>query len=483
MDQQKSQSNQDGIINVLTGLGVSGKDRTASLRFLGTSKLDPITLENIYTSDGFGKRIIDLVANEMTRQWIEVSGDPEGYIVAKLEEINAKEKITNLIRWARLYGGAVIVIGADDGQDLDQPLNEAAIQSVDFLHVFDKNQVSWSPTDLYNNPMNPKYGLPELYTLTPYYGGVPFRVHESRILRMDGESIPNRLLFSNNGWGYSVLQACYDQIKALSSSYKATSNIIEDFIQTILSVNNLGDMLAAGQDELIKKRLNIIDLSRSVANTILLDGDESYQKQASSVGGLDALIDRFAVALAAVTGIPYTLLMGKSPAGLQATGDADMRIFYDLIKAEQEDKLKPLLERLIKLIILSGELDMEELDLDNWSIVFKPLWQLTEQETATLRKTIAETDQIYVNTGVLDPNEVAISRFGGNTYSMETQIDTDARENELENKDVNAEIEELKLMMRETQAATRQPPPQLPPPNNDSFDLEFISVLKTIAES
>jgi len=46
-----------------------------------------------------------------------------------------------------------------------------------------------------------------------------------------------------------------------------------------------------------------------------------------------------------------------------------------------------------------------------------------------MRRTVAETDAIYIDRGVLDPTEVAISRFGGDRWSMNTLIDTKAREN------------------------------------------------------
>lgn len=417
----------DGIVNVLTNLKVKGRDRTTGLKFVAGAYLDERTLENIYRYQGFGKRIIDLITHEMTRQWFTVSGDHENVIVGRLEEIGAKEKIRDLVRWSRLFGGAIAVVGADDGLELSDPLDENRIRSINFIHVFDRYQVDWNTSDLYMDPLNPKYGQPEFYNVSPVSTGATFRVHESRTLRMDGDCLPARARHLNQGWGDSVLQSCYDELKHLASAYGASANIIEDFIQTILSVENLGDMLAAGQDELINKRLNIIDLSRSVANTILLDSNETYSKQASSISGLDNLIDRFCVALCAVTGIPYTLLMGKSPAGLQATGDADMRIFYDLIKAKQEEKLQPVLERLVHLLISSKDSNIQKLGLENWKIEFSPLWQLSEAEKAVFRKSVADTDRIYIETGVVDPSEIALSRFGGHVYSSETHIDVGAR--------------------------------------------------------
>lgn len=421
------QIKKDGWLNVLTGLGSRNKDRSLNYYYAADHVLDQTTLDALYRSNGFGKRIVDLPVNEMVRQWIEISGDPDNHIVGHMESIEAKSKIRDLLRWSRLYGGALAVIGADDGQELQEPLNEARIRSVDFLHVFDRHQIRWEQEHLYNDPRNRKYGTPELYTIRPYHNADSFLVHESRVLRIDGEQLPNRVRMRNNQWGDSVLQSIYTQLKDLGAVYGATTNIIEDFIQTILKIDNLSDLLASGQDDLIRRRLEIIDLSRSVCNTIILDSQENYQKQASSVAGLDALIDRFSLALAAVTGIPYSFLMGQPPSGLQSTGAADIRMFYDMIRSEQEDQLQPVLERLVRLIMISHNGPFRGRELDNWQIKFKPLWQLTDKEQADYRKVVAETDALYIDRGVIDPAEVAISRFGGHIYSAEIDIDVNAR--------------------------------------------------------
>lgn len=417
----------DGWANIMPSL-ISYNNRSGlPSRLMDTPVLDQNTLDIIYRSNGIGKRIIDLIANEMTRRWFDISGDPDGVILSRLEEIGAKHKINNMLKWGRLYGGVVGVLGVRDGGALIDPVRENRIKNVDFIHIFDRHQVTWIQQNLYNNPEHPKYGEPEFYTITPYHSGKLFTVHESRIIRMDAEDLPQRIKYINQDWGDSVLQSAYREIQDLTDIYTAANNITKDFIQTILSVDNLTDLLASGQEDLIRKRLQILDESRSVANTILLDSQESYQKQASSIGGMESLIDRFGLRLAAVTGIPYTFLFGQSPAGLQSTGQADIRMFYDMISSEQESSLQPVLEKIVKYLILSSELKFKEGRPDNWNIHFNPLWQPTEQEEATYRKTVAETDSIYIQTGVLDPSEVAISRFGGEAYSADTKIDLNAR--------------------------------------------------------
>jgi phage-related protein (TIGR01555 family) len=490
----------DGWANVLTYMGIKGKDRTISNEFQAENRLNQGTLDVLYRSNGIAKRIIDLIAVEMTREWISIENDPERVILSNLESLDAKRKFTNMIRWSRLYGASLIVIGADDGNELDQPLNESAIRSIDFLHVFDRWEVTWTEVDLYNDPTNPSYGLPEKYRITPAHGGMGFMVHESRVLRMDGEVLPNRVLERNEGWGDSVLQSCYTELRNLGAAYSATSNIMEDFIQTILTVNNLSDLMETDEgNEIVKKRLEIIDLSRHVCNTIMLDKEESFSKSSSSVAGLDGLIKRFTLALSSVTGIPQTFLMGEAPSGLQATGAADIRMFYDMIKSEQEDTLKPVLERLMKLMYLSKDGPTRGIEPEDWQIVFNPLWQMSEQEESTYRKTVAETDAIYLDRGVLDPNEIREARFNGGVYSgsnvpsvdesaapemgnpntdelLEYQKTLDEHKAKLEEKASSEKNEALTAAMQKLDALEAQLK------GKEQIEKEYMSLLKKIVE-
>ena len=418
----------DGWMSQLTWLGKRNVDRTASTRFCNPRQISELELMGLYQSSGLSKRIVDLVASEMTRQWFTITGDPENQILGKLEEFDAKNKIMLMLRWARLFGGSIGVMGINDGRKLDQPVNEKNIRNVEFIHVFDRTEIFWDTGDVYQDPMDKRFQQVERYTVNSPITGNNFVVHESRVLRLDGEILPNQAMVDNLRWGDSILQSCYNELKNLGGAYNATSNIIEDFIQTVLKVNNLAQLMASNQDALIQKRINLIDQSRSVANTILLDGTDEYMKQASSVSGLDTLLDRFCLALASVTGIPYAILMGQSPSGMQATGESDVRMFYDKIRSQQEDYLQPVLERLVRLIMLSKEGPFAGVEPENWKICFNPLWQMSEPETANYRKTVAETDQIYINMGVLSPDEVAKNRFADGTYSAETQIDYEDRE-------------------------------------------------------
>jgi len=409
----------DGWQNLLTGYGVRGIDKRMSTEFVGAQRLSEAIQTNMFTGDGFAQRIISLPVDDMVREWFRIEGDTEGLILDALKALQAKACITRALKWARLYGGAVVVMGIDDGGELAQPLNENNIRNVDFLRVYDRYRVSRHKE--YMTPESPKYGQVEQYMVSPC-SGTPYYVHESRILIFDGIDVPDSVRQNNNGWGDSVLQAIYPRIRGLGEAYGNIETIISEFIIGKLTIKNLGELLATGQESLVHSRLSQIDLSKHVINSILLDESETFDRVSATVSGLEKLMGLLVQACSAVTGIPVTLLIGESPAGLQATGASDIRLYYDAIAADQETILRPSLEKLAKYIMLSKEGPTGGKEIDGWAIEFNSLWQQTEKELAETRKITAETDGIYITNGVLLPEEVAASRFGGNKYSAETEL-------------------------------------------------------------
>lgn len=435
----------DGWQNVLTGLGICGRDKKMNGQFLLTKILAQQELDQMYRTDGLTRRIIDLFSNEMIRQGWEIEGDQEGQCLLKLEELKSNLHLTNLIKWARLYGGAVCVMGIADGLALDEPVDENAIRNIEWLHVFDRYQ-SFSRDGTFEADLNsPNYGYPNVYTINDNRTGAVFYVHYSRILRVDWSILPPRWQNFNNGWGDPLMQSIYEELRNYASVFSSTATMMQDFVNAILSIPDLSSIMASqcGEQNLMK-RLNIFNLAKSMTNLGIIDANEKYEKVTTNVSGISEILDRFMISLSAVCGIPVTLLFGRSAAGMNSTGDNDVRNFYDAVKQEQECKLKPVLEKLIRYIMLSKDGAFLGVEPDNWSIQFVPLWQNTEEQEAIVRKIVAETDAIYIDRGVLDPAEVAVSRFGGNHWSMNTEIDINARNNNFDPKEVEELEEQVK---------------------------------------
>lgn len=420
----------DGWTNWMNGMGVPGADKAASICFRACPIFSWLELGEMYRADGLTRRIIDIVASEMVRQGWEIEGDAESLVAGKMEELNAYAKLTELIQLSRLYGGAIAVLGINDGRCLDQPVDMENIRNVDWIRLFDCYQCMIQPEYCCNLIEDDNYSHPDYYNVQDNRTGANFLVHHTRVLRMDWGMLTPRQANWNQGWGDSVIISIYTELKNYGAAFANTSTIMQDFVTGLLKIPGLSQsMVESCGTQALMDRLNLSNMTRGTAGTYVIDAQEDFSKLSTSVAGLSDLLDRFMLAVSSVTGIPVTLLFGRSPSGLNATGDADIRNFYDMVKQYQEFKLKPVLEKLIKYIMASKDGPLGGVFLENWNIQFVPLWQITEEQDAIVKRTTAETDCMYIDRGVLDANEVAISRFGGDRYSTQTHIDIEARQN------------------------------------------------------
>jgi phage-related protein (TIGR01555 family) len=396
-----------GWNNKNTGRGVQGIDKRMDTKYNPKAVIEETTLRALYRGDGTARRIIDLAVEAMTSQGFEIMGDPEGMVVARMEETGIIKAFEELLRWARLFGGALGVINADDGQLYEKPLNFQGIRKVYDIRVYNRWRITFSMSDLYRNPAHPKFGKPEFYWVQPLMG-VRYRVHESRTIRIDGAPVDDLTALQNQGWGDSILQACFDSLASFSAVHDSVEAIIDDFITSTISIKELSELMAApGGERLVLKRLALMEKAKAVTNTRILDADsETFAKVASSVAGLADLMDRYANKLALDSGYPVTLLMGQAPAGLSATGDADKSNFYDKMEAEQHKTLRPSIEYVTRLIFLSSDDYFNGTEPANWWVEFNKLWQPTAKEKVELEKVQVDTMDKLVAGGVMSPDEV-----------------------------------------------------------------------------
>jgi phage-related protein (TIGR01555 family) len=413
----------DGWQNVFTGKGVSGIDKRLSTVYAPNAAITMQELDGLYRDDGLARRILSLPIDDMVRNWFRIEGDTDNMVVGKMNDLGLKTAMKQALRWADLYGGSLVVMGLDDGQEFEQPLNVNALRDVKFVRVYDRWQVDWNAGQLYNDPAIDKYGLPMLYRVTNSTTGMSYIVHETRCLRFDGADLPERLAAVNNGWGDSVFVSYYERLLGLGDAYGDIESIIGEFIIGILSIDGLQELIATGQEQLVKDRLNLLDLSKHIMNTMLLDTNEKMERVSATVTGIESLVGKLESALSAVSGIPKVLLFGEQSQGLGSEASGSIRLYYDDIAARQEEELRDPLEYVSKLIQLSSEGPTRGRELEGWALTFNPLWQPTQEELVKTRYTQAQTDEIYINTGVLQPGEVVASRFGGESYSHDTTID------------------------------------------------------------
>jgi len=437
----------DGWGNVLTGLGIASRDKRMGATFGASSRISQSRelLDEMFHGDDIVATICELPAGEMTREWFDLLIQPEegdrfsdsdtaDRVMQELDSLGAQPKFKEAITWARLYGGACIFIGINDGGTADQEVDVDNIESVDFLNVMDRFDLLID--ERYEDPTKPKYGEPKIYKVNVgggrgdgHYG---LRIHETRILRFDGVLTNRTRRNENSGWSESVITRNLDVIRDFQSSFQGVAHLMTDFSQGVFKIKDLAKMLSSDKDGLVLKRLQMLDYARSMVRAIPLDAEEDFERKGASVSGMAELLDRIMLRLSAATRIPVSLLMGRSPAGMNATGESDTRSFYDHISAQQEWALRPCVEWMLKVMLNAKNGPTSGTEPTSWGFEFNPLERGDPVSIAAERLANAQRDALYIQNGVVTPDEVANSRYGGSTYSPEMTLDKSRRDTELD---------------------------------------------------
>jgi phage-related protein (TIGR01555 family) len=413
-----SRDRSDGWYNILAGLG-KRSDKAQRGIYREYTYLDDKELHNLWMGEGLAKKIVSVVADDMTRNWFSVSEDPDGKIQKELKRLNSETLVNEAIKWARLFRGSLIVMGANDGRDLEEPLAMKNVKTIDWLKVYPAPRIQILQTDIVTDPSSPWFEDVEIYPVQKLNGDY-FKVHHSRCLVFRGDPVPHissgTIDFQTLYWGSSILQAVWDRLRNYSQIEHSVANLMLEVIIGVYKLSGLAEILAEGDVDAVYNRLEIINASKSLINGVLLGENEDFLRNTANLTGIPETIDRFMMNLSAVAEIPVTRLFGRSPAGENATGEGDLRTYYDMVDSKQNTWLKPPLQYLVKIIsgYVKGEAEP--------GIDFNPVWEPTQKETIEMRDKQSQTDERYINTGVLDTDEVRASRFE-HGYSFDTSVE------------------------------------------------------------
>lgn len=418
---------QDGLENLIAQLGTDGDKRSHS-QFVNRKQLsrdgNQVELSAMYRTDWGAGKIVDIIPDDMTREWRQFTGDIDPEIVQQLEDeenrIELTEHFNHAHKWGRLYGTAFIIMSIDDGNPPEEPLEIDKIKPGGLQHIkaIDRHRISHAEVVPVHDPLNKNFGMPEWYRLNE----TSVRIHHSRVLRFDGIKLPFDEFRRNNYYSDSVLDRLYDVLTNFNTVQNSAASMVYETNVDVIKIKGLMNHLQTPQGEaLLRKRFSLAKLLKSFNNMMLLDSEEDYQTHSNSFAGLDSLIDRYALFLAGASDIPATRFLGSSASGLNATGEGDLKNYYDTIKSAQKKNYKPKLDYFDQIMAKSMGLS-DDLDL---SYSFNSLFQMTPKEEADLQFSQAQRDDIYLNQGVVNEVIVAKELKQNDTYTNITDEDID----------------------------------------------------------
>lgn len=411
----------DAYSNPLFGIGFGSQSPLEAAEYPAARLTDNYALLNSLSRDqGIARSVISIIPDDMTREWFTLTGPASPEQTAELERVQRvtglRESVNEGLRWGRLYGGAAGLIWLS-GQEsmLDQPLDLETILPGSFagLPVFDR----WCG-------VMPEAGLvlergkmvPEYYTVNLENGGVLARVHHSRIVRFLGAELPFQERQAAQYWGLSEIEPVYGDIVLYDSIMHNMGGLTFQANINTMEVQNLDQLFSLSSGEAQRRFWNTMQAQAKVRSNfgiqLVNKGDQMHNTQYTFTG-FDHVTEAAQMNLSAKTHIPMTKLFGRSPAGMNATGESDLQNYYDYIDSLRESRLRPILEQLLPVLCMSAWGRVPE----GLEVSFPPLWTPTAKEVAEIGKAKTEAVVAAYTNGLLnvDTAQRELKKLAGET--------------------------------------------------------------------
>lgn len=439
----------DGYVNMMNRYGTS-KDTSEHYKFAPEPDIPDDSLTLLYEGNGLFAKVIDAPAEEAIKHGFTLKDvsdqEVESFYQEALDELDWEEVAMTGIKWARLFGGSIAVMLINDGGGLEEPLNWKRIKSIDDIRVYDRSVIQPDYSTMFKyDPRDPfgtrgsRLGMPEFYHVNSRFGS--FVVHESRCLVFQNGVLPENCSNTNYQlWGMPEYIRIHRAIRDSELAHGTAPKMLDRSVQPVYKMKDLSMLLSTdeGEDQVLK-RLQVIDLARSFLSSLVIDSEnEDYDFKSFQFTGVADVIDATCNYLSALTNIPQTILFGRSPAGMNSTGESDLENWYSYVQRIQKRMLKSNLRYLLSVIFQAGLRTGEVDEVPKIKIEFNPLKTMSDSEQAELESkkaatalVKAQTAQIYRDMEVIDSTEIRRSLADSDEFDIDTILDEYESEEDL----------------------------------------------------
>lgn len=348
------------------------------------------TINSLYRSHWVVRRVIDVIPEDMIKNGYKILSQlsPD-----KLKKITRCDRITQTsrkilegLKWGRLYGGAgaLIII---DGQEnmLDQPLNYDMIMPDSYrgLLILDRWTGISPENELVDDITDNEFGLPKYYQVTSDVLPRGIRVHHSRIIRFTGRPLPYLEQLAEAYWGASEIEHIFDELKKRDNVSWNIAMLTFMANLRVMKLEGMSQVLATGSQRALESLYSTVQGMNAMMNNNslqIIGENDSYESHAYTFGGIGETYDRFMMDVAGAAETPVTKLFGRSPAGMNATGESDMQNYYDTIEEKQETDLRPVYDKILPIMFISTLGGIP----DDFDYEFNPIRRPRDDEMADL---------------------------------------------------------------------------------------------------
>lgn len=430
----------DSFQNFLTrtGLGAGSQNDGAGYGFNPISR-NRTQLEFAYRSSWIIGQVVDTVAEDMTREGVEIHADIDPDDIEQLERAAVRldlwGSICSTIKWARLFGGAVGLLMID-GQDPKTPLRMDTVGKGQFRGILPLDRWLLQPVNTGElvQELGPDLGKPVYYETVADNSGIPpMRIHYSRVIRIDGVDLPHYQRLAENGWGQSVVERLWDRIIPFDSATAGAAQLVYKAHLRTYKIKGLREIIATGGPafKALTEQINMIRQYQNNEGLTLMDAEDEFEAHNYTFSGLDTVLLQMGQQISGATQIPLVRLFGQSPAGLNSTGESDVRTYYDGIKQQQERRLGVGIEKAYNLLHRSV---LGVPPPEGWEVKFRSLWQMSDEQKSAITNQVTTAVVGAYNAQIIDRHTALkelrqLSQTTG-TFSNITDDDITEAENE-----------------------------------------------------
>lgn len=289
--------------------------------------------------NGMIRACVQTVADDITREWITITGD-DAEAVEEIQTLQEKKyHLRTLFHEAATLtgymGGAFIYV--DTGtENPELPLrysNESAeLQPGTKLRFVVVDPVNVSPGD-YNaiDPLKPDYLKPR------YFWVLGTKVHESRMLRLFDNPPPTLLRPAYNFLGIPQAQILWDYVMHWNQCRVYTADLVRKVSLLVFQTSTDDIFNSPNGVQLFDIRMKALQRYRDNNAVFVCDKEgESVMNVQTSIAGCTDVVRQSLEMVASINRTPAVKLLGISPSGFNATGESDIRNYYDHIRSKQE---------------------------------------------------------------------------------------------------------------------------------------------------
>ena len=397
-----------GYRNPLTGAGGFG-DKSEGGLFVPNRYVARQQLETLYVQSWACRAFIDLPVDDMFIRWRTMNSmsEEQGFQFTKVEQKHrVRMQVARAMKSGRLFGtGFLVMVSKEAAMDTPLDVNQMRSGDLQRLTVFDRYHASLHYDDYDLDPTSPTYEEPLMYRFYTRYGA-EWKVDASRVIRFDGITpLTDRGWESyQREWGVSEVIPVLLSIMQDVAVAGGVAHLAAEASVPVVKLSNFRDTLAGDNpdpDELTPEQMGeLMTMYRSIYRTLYMDVQDEYERVNVSFAGLPDLLDRFAIRLAAAAHIPATRFWGRSPVGMNATGDSDM-LNYDIsVAALQTNQLTGPFLRLDEVLAKDAGVPA-----DSVRYTWPSLMDISPETQAMNAKTKAQAVYLAKQSGEIDDNE------------------------------------------------------------------------------